>query len=214
MLKSVHRSLFSTMDSISKSAAKKEAKRLEKELKFATKDLKTSAPKPAPKPTRDAVDTHFVNTTPKGDKKGYYSFILIHWPYTSFLDLSQPMAAGYNPIAVESAWYEWWLAQGFFKPEYKLPFAKDETFVIPAPPPNVTGSLHIGHGLTIAIQDTLIRWYVSFPYMRSSQVDPSCSQESYVGQENTIRPWIRSCRHLNPKRGRETLTQVRRKDET
>jgi hypothetical protein len=163
MLKSVHRSLFSTMDSISKSAAKKEAKRLEKELKFATKDLKTSAPKPAPKPTRDAVDTHFVNTTPKGDKKGYYSFILIHWPYISFLDLSQPMAAGYNPIAVESAWYEWWLAQGFFKPEYKLPFAKDETFVIPAPPPNVTGSLHIGHGLTIAIQDTLIRWYVLFP---------------------------------------------------
>ena len=72
------------------------------------------------------------------------------------------MAAGYNPIAVESAWYEWWLAQGFFKPEYKLPFAKDETFVIPAPPPNVTGSLHIGHGLTIAIQDTLIRWYVNF----------------------------------------------------
>ena len=72
------------------------------------------------------------------------------------------MAAGYNPIAVESAWYEWWLSQGFFKPEYKLPFAKEETFVIPAPPPNVTGSLHIGHGLTIAIQDTLIRWYVLF----------------------------------------------------
>ena len=78
------------------------------------------------------------------------------------------MAAGYNPIAVESAWYEWWLAQGFFKPEYILPFAKDETFVIPAPPPNVTGSLHIGHGLTIAIQDTLIRWYaIFFPYTRS-----------------------------------------------
>ena len=80
------------------------------------------------------------------------------------------MAAGYNPIAVESAWYEWWLAQGFFKPEYKLPFAKDETFVIPAPPPNVTGSLHIGHGLTIAIQDTLIRWYAFFLSL-SSQVD-------------------------------------------
>ena len=124
------------------------------------------------------------------------------------------MAAGYNPIAVESAWYEWWLAQGFFKPEYKLPFAKDETFVIPAPPPNVTGSLHIGHALTIAIQDTLIRWYILFPYMRLSQVDPSCSQEPYVGQENTLRPWIRSCGHLNPKCGRETLIQGRRKDET
>jgi valyl-tRNA synthetase len=31
-------------------------------------------------------------------------------------------------------------------------------FVIPAPPPNVTGALHIGHALTIAIQDTLVRW--------------------------------------------------------
>ena len=123
------------------------------------------------------------------------------------------MAAGYNPIAVESAWYEWWLAQGFFKPEYKLPFAKDETFVIPAPPPNVTGSLHIGHGLTIAIQDTLIRWYVSFLSL-SSQVDPFCSQEPYAGKENTFRPWIRSCRHLNPKRSRETFTQDSRKDET
>ena len=140
MLKAIHRSLFSTMS-------------------------KASARKPAPKSTRDVDTTQFINTTPKGEKKGYYSFIvLIHWLYISSLDLSQPMAAGYNPIAVESAWYEWWLAQGFFKPEYKLPFAKDETFVIPAPPPNVTGSLHIGHGLTIAIQDTLVRWYVDFLY--------------------------------------------------
>ena len=38
------------------------------------------------------------------------------------------MAAGYNPIAVESlaTCYDWWIAQGFFKPEYKFPFAKDE----------------------------------------------------------------------------------------
>ncbi len=70
------------------------------------------------------------------------------------------MAAGYNPIAVESAWYDWWLEQGFFKPQ----LASDGKpkpqglFVIPAPPPNVTGSLHIGHALTTALQDTLIRW--------------------------------------------------------
>ena len=71
MLKSVHRSLVSTMDSISKSAAKKEAKRLEKELKFATKELKVPAAKSVPpKPPRDVVDTEFINTTPKGEKKG------------------------------------------------------------------------------------------------------------------------------------------------
>jgi valyl-tRNA synthetase len=78
--------------------------------------------------------------------------------------MSEPMAAGYNPIAVESAWYDWWSAQGFFKPEYVSPAHKAnddrDTFVIPCPPPNVTGSLHIGHALTVAIQDGLIRWYV------------------------------------------------------
>ena len=31
-------------------------------------------------------------------------------------------------------------------------------FSIPCPPPNVTGALHIGHALTVSIQDTLIRW--------------------------------------------------------
>ncbi|KAF9039389.1 tRNA synthetases class I-domain-containing protein [Panaeolus papilionaceus] len=82
--------------------------------------------------------------------------------------MSQPMAAGYNPIAIESSWYDWWLAQGFFKPEFVQPFVqanmqpgdedKREAFVIPCPPPNVTGSLHIGHGLTVAIQDCLMRW--------------------------------------------------------
>ncbi len=67
------------------------------------------------------------------------------------------MSAGYNPIAVESAWYDWWHAQGFFKPEYGGE-ENGEVFVVPAPPPNVTGSLHIGHALTTAIQDSLVRW--------------------------------------------------------
>jgi valyl-tRNA synthetase len=77
-------------------------------------------------------------------------------------DTTKPMAAGYNPIAVEAAWYDWWVAEGFFKPKMG-PDGKPaaETFVIPAPPPNVTGSLHIGHGLTVAIQDAMVRWCVT-----------------------------------------------------
>lgn len=77
-----------------------------------------------------------------------------------YSDLSEPMAAGYNPIAVESAWYDWWQKEGFFAPQF-TPDGKvkpEGVFVVPAPPPNVTGSLHIGHALTTAIQDTLIRW--------------------------------------------------------
>lgn len=78
-------------------------------------------------------------------------------------DLSEPMAAGYNPIAVESAWYDWWDKQGFFKPRL-TPEGKPlpaGNFVIPFPPPNVTGTLHIGHGLTVSIEDSLVRWYAA-----------------------------------------------------
>lgn len=71
------------------------------------------------------------------------------------------MASAYKPRAVEAAWYEWWEREGFFKPrmaEDGKPLAKG-TYVIPIPPPNVTGSLHLGHALTNSIQDALIRWY-------------------------------------------------------
>ncbi|KAK0190620.1 tRNA synthetases class I-domain-containing protein [Armillaria mellea] len=137
--------MSSQSDPNSKSAAKKEAKRLEKEAKLAAKALKTnntnSGEKKVKVEKKKEEEEVFVNTTPKGEKK----------------DLSQPMSAGYNPIAVESAWYDWWHAQGFFKPEYGGE-ENGEVFVVPAPPPNVTGSLHIGHALTTAIQDSLVRW--------------------------------------------------------
>ena len=80
--------------------------------------------------------------------------------FAAAADLSGPMAAGYDPIAVEAAWYDWWLEQGFFKPELAPDGGckSEGLFVISAPPPNVTGSLHIGHALTTAIQDALVRW--------------------------------------------------------
>jgi valyl-tRNA synthetase len=75
-------------------------------------------------------------------------------------DLTLPFAATYAPDAVEAAWYDWWEAQNLFKPSLKKDGSlKDEgAFVIPIPPPNVTGSLHLGHALTNSIQDCLIRW--------------------------------------------------------
>ncbi len=74
--------------------------------------------------------------------------------------LDDPVNKAYNPTAVESAWYSWWEAQEFFKPDLAADGSvkKEGCFVIPEPPPNVTGSLHMGHALTSAIQDTLIRW--------------------------------------------------------
>jgi valyl-tRNA synthetase len=92
------------------------------------------------------------------------------------LDVSGDLPkTAYNPLAVEAAWYDWWEAKGFFQPRYKEGTEKliedgrgvnytgehrDEgTFVIPIPPPNVTGSLHTGHALAATLQDTLIRYY-------------------------------------------------------
>jgi hypothetical protein len=123
------------------------------------------------------------------------------------------MAPGYNPIAVESAWYDWWSAQGFFKPEYIQPAhanrPNDHTFVIPCPPPNVTGSLHIGHALTVAIQDGLVRWSVAHLPSSLSLIP---LQEPHAGQENTLRPGLRPRWHFHSIRRRETPLQVRGKD--
>lgn len=82
------------------------------------------------------------------------------------------MAAGYNPIAVEAAWYDWWDAQGYFAPQLTEDgqVKPEGLFVIPSPPPNVTGSLHIGHALTVAIQDCLVRWCVSLAILYLAEI--------------------------------------------
>ncbi|KAL4883775.1 valyl-tRNA synthetase mitochondrial precursor [Aspergillus karnatakaensis] len=66
----------------------------------------------------------------------------------------------YDPKTIETGRYQWWEERDLFKPEFG-PDGKvkpEGSFVIPIPPPNVTGSLHMGHALTNALQDTMIRW--------------------------------------------------------
>lgn len=70
-------------------------------------------------------------------------------------DLSTPIAAAYEPAKVEQGWSDWWEQEGFFKPCEEA----EENFVMIMPPPNVTGSLHLGHSITNAIEDTLTRWH-------------------------------------------------------
>lgn len=69
--------------------------------------------------------------------------------------MNVPMRDAYDPPAVEAAWYDWWQKQGYFTVDSK---DQREKFVIVIPPPNVTGSLHMGHALTNSIQDALTRW--------------------------------------------------------
>ncbi|KAF9598518.1 hypothetical protein IFM89_028050 [Coptis chinensis] len=69
--------------------------------------------------------------------------------------VSSHMAKQYNPGPVEKSWYQWWENSGFFVADAN---SSKPPFVVILPPPNVTGALHIGHALTAAIQDTIVRW--------------------------------------------------------
>ncbi len=60
----------------------------------------------------------------------------------------------YSPVDIEPKWMSRWLEAGLFSPESG---AEKEAYAIALPPPNVTGSLHMGHALNSSIQDLLIR---------------------------------------------------------
>lgn len=129
--------------------AKKQAK-LDKfmqkqQIKPVSNGAAAKEKKPDKKPAKEVV-TYEADTKP-GDKK----------------DLSIQLPTAYSPRFVEAAWYPWWEKKGFFKPEYNNPDLKKDNpkgqFVIVIPPPNVTGTLHLGHALTTAIEDSITRWH-------------------------------------------------------
>ncbi|MFV0623068.1 valine--tRNA ligase [Sphingomonas sp. ac-8] len=63
------------------------------------------------------------------------------------------LAKTFDPAAIETRWYAHWEEQGLFRPER----TGAEPWTIVNPPPNVTGSLHIGHALDNTLQDILVR---------------------------------------------------------
>lgn len=62
----------------------------------------------------------------------------------------------YQPAEVEERWSALWAEGGYFSPAADDP---GEPYCIAIPPPNVTGALHMGHGLDETIQDTLVRYH-------------------------------------------------------
>ena len=59
----------------------------------------------------------------------------------------------YQPHAIETSWYKTWEEENYFAPQ-----GAGDPYTIMIPPPNVTGSLHMGHGFNNAIMDALIRF--------------------------------------------------------
>ena len=86
-----------------------------------------------------------VDRTPEGEKKR----------------IGDVFPPSYQPKYVESAWQAWWEQEGYYAPDVQKGMASssEEKFVMVIPPPNVTGSLHLGHALTSAVEDTLTRWH-------------------------------------------------------
>jgi valyl-tRNA synthetase len=71
--------------------------------------------------------------------------------------IAQPYPSVYNATDVEHGWYDWWKMSGFF--ESSEATECKEVFSMILPPPNITGTLHLGHALTVTIQDVLVRWH-------------------------------------------------------
>lgn len=69
----------------------------------------------------------------------------------------------YTPTDFEKEIYSWWENAGCFKPDAKQKPSDDgsqkKPYVLPMPPPNVTGRLHMGHAIFVALQDVLARFH-------------------------------------------------------
>lgn len=64
------------------------------------------------------------------------------------------MEKTYNPQDIEQTWYQYWEQNKYFEPQ-----GKGKPYCIVIPPPNVTGSLHMGHGFQHTLMDILIRFH-------------------------------------------------------
>jgi len=68
----------------------------------------------------------------------------------------EELPKAYDSGAVEQRLYQTWTERGYFTPRIDR---SKKPFVIIMPPPNVTGELHLGHALTAALEDTMVRWH-------------------------------------------------------
>ena len=67
------------------------------------------------------------------------------------------LAKSFDPKDIEARWYPAWESAGYFKAG--LDSSKKENFCILLPPPNVTGTLHMGHGFNQTLMDALTRYH-------------------------------------------------------
>ena len=74
---------------------------------------------------------------------------------TTILSEAAGLPKTYDPVGTENRWQKAWEEKGAFKPD---PSAPGDPFSVVIPPPNVTGSLHMGHAFNTALIDTVVRY--------------------------------------------------------
>ncbi|GAB1312199.1 Valine--tRNA ligase, mitochondrial [Madurella fahalii] len=180
-------------------AAEKAAKFAAKQAKLKEKAAATQSTEPTTAKTAKGAKAPapalppYEDKTPPGQKKILQPF-------------DHPHFQAYSPSAVEAGWYQWWEKSGFFRPEAlgdKKPAGK---FVIPLPPPNVTGALHCGHALANSLQDTLIRWYRMRGY--STLWVPGCDHAGISTQSVVEKMLWKTKKMTRVEMGREKFTDV------
>jgi hypothetical protein len=117
-----------------------------------------------------ARQTHFFSSTTNTnnvaalDDGKTYQIKSTSYTNTEY-DLSNKLSGltgSYDPSSFEKNVYDWWEKAGCFDPDCKSTNnnnEKGEPYVLPMPPPNVTGRLHMGHAIFVALQDVLARFH-------------------------------------------------------
>ncbi len=70
--------------------------------------------------------------------------------------MTETLPKTYDFTSTEQRLYAWWESSGYFKPKID---PDRKPFVISIPPPNVTGELHLGHAMFVAVEDLMIRYH-------------------------------------------------------
>ncbi|XVF71432.1 hypothetical protein PTKIN_Ptkin12aG0036900 [Pterospermum kingtungense] len=101
-------------------------------------------------------------------KRSRFCFPLSHSRFTLIKRRSFAVAASENGVftspelaksfdfSSEERIYNWWQSQGYFRPKFDQ---GSDPFVISMPPPNVTGSLHMGHAMFVTLEDIMVRYH-------------------------------------------------------
>ena len=141
-------------------------------------------------PFRQTLTRHFVTATTEADTPTDSS-----QPYDIY-NQQRKMLDKYEPALFESDVYKWWESSGCFLPDAKggSPDNGKKPYVLPMPPPNVTGRLHMGHAIFVALQDVLARFHrmrgrpvLWLPGTDHAGIATQLQVEKLLAQEGTTR---------------------------